>query len=633
MKVKAQKHLGVVDTLKSKHGENCIKVLNWTVLGVFILFVLYFTVGQYSAFLWRLQEFDLFVNTRQYFVDNTQRLGGLTLYVGSFLNQFFYYPWLGSLIYLLMLLLVSYMTAKAFGLKGRTYPLAFLPSLALLLSITELGYMIYVLKVEGYVYVNILGILCALLGLILFQKIKPVGLNVLFVIAWLLIFYPICGIYALFGGLLIMLASLKQYAGSKDRKSLIPVLATLPSLFLIPFLYYQFVFDETFFNNLPFVNLPNFSVKGAEKILWLPFLLMALFFFFAVLWKRKRVLTKPAFIDKGMPIILFLAGLIVVTVFSYRDENFKTELAMQSAAENGDWNDVLKLAGKQQDEPTRLIVMHTNLALYRLGLAGDNMFHYKNGNKAINTPRTILPIQMAGTFFYYQYGQLNYCYRWCMEGMVEYGMDVSVLKYFVLSSILNGETALAQKYNDILNSTLFYKSWAMKHQTFIDHPEGIQKSPEFENILTLTAYDDMLDGDHSMLENFLRNNFASMQGGPTALVELSILYNLELKSIDGFWPRLFFWARTQKHIPVHFQEAALLYEHLEHKVNLAGAPFDKEVVTNFQNFLAFIQKYANYPEESVKMLYYNQFGDTFWYYYFFVKDDSTSKKSAEKTPY
>ncbi|MDP4278517.1 MAG: DUF6057 family protein, partial [Bacteroidota bacterium] len=279
---------------------------------------------------------------------------------------------------------------------------------------------------------------------------------------------------------------------------------------------------------------------------------------------------------------------------------------------------------KQQDEPTRLIVMHTNLALYKLGLAGDNLFKYRDGNKAMKSPREILPMRLAGTFFYYQYGKPNYCYRWCMEDMVEYGMNASVLRYFVLSCIMNGETNLARKYNRILASTLFYKSWAKKYQYYIDHPDKVATAPEFANIISLTAYDNILDGDDSMLELYLKNSFAYMGGGTPALVEASLLFNLDMKDIPRFWPRFFLYARTHNRIPVHYQEAALLYQHLEQKVSLDNLPLDRNVVTNFNLFLDYVQKYVQYPEDQIRPFFYNQFGDTFWFYYFFVKDHSTA---------
>jgi hypothetical protein len=41
-------------------------------------------------------------------------VGGLTIYVSTFLNQYFLYPTLGALLYLAWLLVITLVTAKAF---------------------------------------------------------------------------------------------------------------------------------------------------------------------------------------------------------------------------------------------------------------------------------------------------------------------------------------------------------------------------------------------------------------------------------------------------------------------------------------------------------------------------------------
>jgi hypothetical protein len=73
-----------------------------------------------------------------------------------------------------------------------------------------------------------------------------------------------------------------------------------------------------------------------------------------------------------------------------------------------------------------------------------------------------------------------------------------------------------------------------------------------------------------------------------------------------------------KKIPVHFQEAALLYADLT-KMDISGAPFDSNVIAEFKDFLTMVQKYGNYPEGTLKEMFYPQYGKTYWYYYFFVK--------------
>ncbi|MDP4276236.1 MAG: DUF6057 family protein [Bacteroidota bacterium] len=620
---------GVVKKTPGK-GLNLVNSLNGTALGLFIIAVLYYTVGINSGFLFKLQELDLFSTTPEFFSDTISKIGGLSVYAGTFLTQFFYYPWLGSIIYLLLLLLVVYLVAKAFNLTGKKLPLAFIPSLALVLCTTELGYLIYIQKLHGIAFVCILGVLIILAGWFLIRRMKGFVQQTCCLLLYLLAAYPVCGAYALLGGLLMLLHVLKQAIAEKELKHWMPVIVAAAGLYLIPFLYYQAVYHQIYFNNLFCANLPNFKVAGHERLLWLPYVLIAVFFILAALTGKKEhnVMVRTSFFSQVWPAVVFLAGLFVLGHFTYHDKNFNTELSMLSASEQGNWNNVLKLARADQDEPTRLIVMSTKLALVKLGIAADNEFKYKNGNKPYHSPREILPIEIAGPFFYYQYGKENYCYKWCMEQMVEYGMNAYVMKYFVLSCLLNGETKLAQKYNDVLASTLFYKSWAKAHQRYIDHPEAIAKAPEFAGILPLTNYTNILEGDQGILENFIRDSFANLTSGPPSVLELSMLSNLELKNAAGFMPKFAYYTSTNKRIPVHFQEAAILFLYLEHKVDINQLPVDKNMLAKFQLLLSYLQQYHNYSEDAAKVVYANEFGDTYWYYYLFA-NTKKPKDTAE----
>jgi hypothetical protein len=303
---------------------------------------------------------------------------------------------------------------------------------------------------------------------------------------------------------------------------------------------------------------------------------------------------------------------------------------MMNAVDKEDWNDVLKIARAQKEEPTRLIVLSTNLALYKLGMAADESYQFKNGDKPMKSFRPISPIHIAGPCLFYQYGLPNYSTKWCMEGIVEYGFSVSVLKYFVLSSLINKDIALAKKYNDVLLSTWHYKKWAMDHQRYIDHPASIEQSAEFRDVLLLTHFEDDLNEDYYNMEEFFRNHFSRMTTVSSELTELSVLFNLEKKDDKRFWPRLFRWIKLNptKKIPVHFQEAALLFANLT-KMDISGAPFDPNVVSDFKNFLSMVQAYRNYPESSMKEFFKEPFGKTYWYYYFFMKNpqaDSNENK-------
>ena len=102
--------------------------------------------------------------------------------------------------------------------------------------------------------------------------------------------------------------------------------------------------------------------------------------------------------------------------------------------------------------------------------------------------------------------------------------------------------------------------------------------------------------------------------------ELSLQCNLLLKNIERFWPRFFLYARTHDNIPVHYQEAALLYSYLENKADISKVKFDEKIIDRFNQLIAMSQKYAHKPDEYNRKIFKPIFGDTFWYYYFFVKE-------------
>ena len=71
-------------------------------------------------------------------------------------------------------------------------------------------------------------------------------------------------------------------------------------------------------------------------------------------------------------------------------------------------------------------------------------------------------------------------------------------------------------------------------------------------------------------------------------------------------------------MPLHYQEVAYLYGHLEDKVDISKMPFDKVVVNTFDNFMARSQQLAaqGYNEDMMRQSMRGEFGHTFYYEYF-----------------
>lgn len=207
-----------------------------------------------------------------------------------------------------------------------------------------------------------------------------------------------------------------------------------------------------------------------------------------------------------------LLALTAVVVLWNRDANFHRELAMQHCMEKQAWEEVLSTVHKWKGEPTRAVCMMQNLALYRLGRTGNEIFNYPHGAARPNAPFTIQSVHTIGKQLYLQYGVVNYCYRWCMEDGVEYGWTVERLKLMAKCSLLNGEMVVAQRFLNLLKKTTFHRGWAKRYEVLVHKPQLMISDPELAPILPLLRTDDFLTSDQSQLEMFLVEQLISTPG-------------------------------------------------------------------------------------------------------------------------
>ncbi|MDR1121575.1 MAG: DUF6057 family protein [Dysgonamonadaceae bacterium] len=591
----------------------------WIYTVLFVVAACYFTLYYNWYFLKWAEEISLFLPTRLFFLQHLQTAGGLLTYTGTFLTQFFHHPLLGCLLFIGLLLFVQWLTNKAFRLPKRYFSLSFIPSILLLLSVTELGYELISVKLPGYLFVGNLGVTVCLACFYGYRKIKNKWLSLSFLVLLAVLAYPLFGFYALFTILLCVIHEFLSFLKDKHKWHLSVVATGMLLTGLIPYLFYAYVYSRIQLIGIYFPALPKWYLLQEEMYLWWPFicLFLSLMFFSVFASCRKdsdKVSPTAKFVVPG----IFVASLFFLYFHSFRDENFRTELSMSQAVAVNDWQKVVTL-GKERERlsstpPTRLVTMYYHLALYKLGRAGDRLFSI---NHHTIPPTSVYPglalMHQGGNPLYFHYGKINFCYRWCMENLVEYGMNVHQLKYMVKCSLMNGELALAQKYNQVLQQTFFYKSWAKKYQRYIDHYESFKEDSELKSIIPLLGYEDRLENDASQLDNYLLNSFAYVQGGSPEMLELSMQCNLVLDHKDEFLTRFLIYAQMQQYIPIHYQEAALLYARLNGE-DISRLPLDKSIVDRFERMTILYRSYENRPDEEKMAILKPSFGDTFWYY-------------------
>jgi hypothetical protein len=222
-------------------------------------------------FLFRVQELSLWLPTKVYFDERMLVPGGLMSYIACFLTQFFYYPILGSLIYVALLLVVQWLTIKVFRISARHALLALIPGVFIVCCSMEAGYWIFQIKTQGYVYSMLVGFLFTLSAMRLCQMAKGCWRYPI-VVAIATIGYPFFGFYALLALAGIAVGALRE---GKEGRGIV-ILLCVASAIVTPILYYS-VYVQTRFVNMYTMGMPAFEFSKRDLFTWIPYILLYLF--------------------------------------------------------------------------------------------------------------------------------------------------------------------------------------------------------------------------------------------------------------------------------------------------------------------------------------------------------------------
>lgn len=600
-----------------KQNERAQRAINISAIagmaGMALFAILAFTVlaGMNYSYLRKLEELNLFMSGASWFRDCMQVPGGLLTWCSTFLTQFFYYPWLGSAVITMLLLWLWWLVYRTFSLPRRFFVLAGIPSAMLLLAVLMPGYLIYTIKTPGFAYMGILGLASAVSLYGLYKDLRRAAWRAVMLLI-IAAAYPLIGFYALFSALLCLL---DEIAGR--RVWWLMALCVLLAL-VVPQLYFYYAGSHLMLVSAYTSGLTRFVVDGFSfRCPYVVcFLLLALASLFGGKYRRPEN-DSPR--DVIVASVFLVMAMVSVVVYRYDDKNFRNVVEMTLAIEDGDYAAAVASSRRLDVEPTRVNGLYTHLALFYMGQAGDSLFTFPMSDAAYASPSPDIALRVTcSRGLNYGFGRINDCYRWCMEDMVEYGPKVEYLKYMSKCALLNGEYNLARRYLRMLSRTLFHKDWAARYLAYADNPESMEDDPEFSILRPLTAYNSHICGDGGMIEVSLSANIAGLAGGPPPLVELSLQFNLVRKAIADFWPRFILYARTHDRLPVHYQEAAILFSTLERKVDWHRFKIDADVAARFNRFMELASRNSRNTEDTNREIFRPLFGDTYWFYYFFT---------------
>ena len=667
-------------TAPSPFKQQMIRLLPY-ILGIAMLGILGIMLyTQEWEMLYRSQELSLFIPTGQFYESMTIYPGGPLQWLACWATQFFYNPGTGVMLLLACWAAIMGLQTYLYRLRDWKFLLTLLPVILLMTAIVQSGYWIYYTKLQGYLFVPTLAVLISLALTAVYRLIRGneadrstlATVRKIVALAWIVFVamqgYIYMGAWSFLALALMAIPSDLSFARNLKGNTLgicHCVLAVLPLVVaaiclkvIPPALYDNGTFVQTQYDTLYYASMPSFQYgKTDNEGMKMTYYLLALSLIPAMVMSFLngfRLKTRQHRLLASIALIALLGGNCTYMMKRwYHDEAFQNEMKMRRLIEDEDWEGVLEVAPSWEVTdttytPTRAMVMMKNLALFRLGRAGDDMFNYLEGAKEQRMDSlTVRLTQVGGKLLYYNYGKLNFCYRWCMEDGVEFGWKVEHLKFMSRCALLKGEWKVAEKYLNLLKKTRYHREWAEKYEKYIGHPELMEQDPGMAPICKLKEFGDRLDGDNTLVELYLLRTFANGHGADPVYQEQTLLSSLIMKDIDLFWPRLYEYIRMHNqeknfHLPRHYQEAAFLYSMLEPKRPSVLWPgmtneqalkgmiekkvFDESVVKSYDSFMNFNGQahIAPLPESEKRKEFQPLFGNTFYYFYFLVRGQKTN---------
>lgn len=582
-----------------------------------------------KSLLSQIEMRSLFLFEWQPLADSLKVPGGFIGLAGQFLRQFLHLPWLGSLIFVTMLAASGLACIRLFNIPRRLSILGYLPALIMFWALTSIGYMIFIFRFQDYFFAPVLGMLLALGAVALSRKLQSTAASAAMIVILATVGYSLAGYYAVAAIVTVGADIIASERPSRQKYILFAI--ALGAAVLLPLgisqLYNSVRSDRCWLAGLP-------SVSEAAKVarVRLPYIAASLITAGLALARRYMDSRESTGKDMAIQATAVLACVAISYLVWFKDPGFVTEMKVEVAAERQDWKSIPKIvkdaearygSESQVYEPTRIIVLMKDLALFKQGREGDIAFAYPEGGRPQERDFVLPLVFQAGQQLYLNWGMPNYCHRWSVESSVEYGFNYQTLKNIAMAAMASQEWGTANMYLKKLTHTMFYRNWAKEQLKMCGKPEAVAQAEPYRSILPLMKYSNSMTNDEATFEKFMINHFTSPEPANASpeYDRAALFWTLKLQDIDRFWTAFYHYAMSNnpKTLPKHYQEAIQLYKSLEPN-NGMNISVDKNITQSYQAFLSFVQSHPVGELRDSWATYYPKFGNTFYYYYYFIRD-------------
>lgn len=596
----------------------------WFLLPLLFLVILVLTSGDY---LLQVEGRSIFLFDWFWIKDYLNKPAAPLNCLALFFTQFMHLPWLGSLLWVLLLTAAALATQSVYRIATSRSAIAMIPSFILAGASMSLGYLIYIMNSPGYFFSPVLGYLFIILTVVITRKLNSSNLLPLFIIFWGIAGYWFAGYYA-FAGLAAAFTDI-LYSDCRRNARITAAVTTISVILLAPLALYGLT---TY--NLPqswSLGLPTALYEETHLRTFAPVIAATLV---PVLLPFLRKFTtsdasRPALFQ--IPVVAVSAILLFVSWS--RDVNFRAELSMLNATENFEWRkstDILHRLSSRADkkpdyQPTRVMVLLKDLALVKTGREGQAAFSFDDGSMQQKNSYDIPMVLQIGKTLYLHYGIPGFCHRWCLEETGEFGWTYNGLRYLTMASLSMADKTVVLKYLNMLDHTLFYRKWSARQRSLCTGNADLTKVSPYDLILPLVCHEDRLSEDVRGSEYMLDHHFlgASPKYVTPMYDRVALFWALKSQNATAFWTKFLLYMESADitKLDRYYQEAAYLYSHLSNDKTLMALPYDNSTKQLYDSFMATAQKYSSQINSlsDARRLFPVQLRNTYYYYYYFVR--------------
>jgi len=548
----------------------------------------------------------LFLYNIQYFTSFMNMPGGFSLWLVSFLSQFYYYPLVGALIISTILLLIRISVLLLF----QKFDLKF-----------DFGVSTIIFFVVLYILMNYensllfgIAVLINLIFLNVFFYITNEFIRTILIFIFSFLLYFITGA---FYNIFIISAILFELLSVVKKITYINILFLIILSLFIPYIlsiHYYYLFAPIAYSFPIIMDYKNYFFEFFIIIFLIFMGYLIILLNFKGLLNIKKIKSSSFYLNCSICVIF-----IIVSFFKYDKLTNNLILFVQSGKDLAlescysdsiayKWDDLLQ---REKDIETNNTIYsyYTNIALTYKHVLLDDMFKYDQHNGVAGLFylwEDNKHLHEHGGMFYYLVGCVNEAHHWEYESLVLTGALAYGMQKLTIYNLVLGKYEGAKKYLNVLSQTLFYRDWANRFLYLAEDTSLLNKQEWVMSKRAQIPQIDTLIGNGNFINYLTR--FVEINNKNVIALDYVIAYYLLKNNIRPIFKFIPLLKKNHGNIPNSVKEALVLANYKMDNEYLLLKKYDKYLKEKDK-----LYRHAIKPQKFKEM-----FGKTYWFYYDFM---------------